>query len=939
MAAVCNQTLNGEDTSSSATDTPHRLPSSCTDRWTHCIHQVHIPMVETLVHLARIAAYHPKRTISLIVPLSLLLVAIGMVTNFNLCVDEEELWSPIGSYPVAHFDWIKGDSGFPPTPRYFTLSVHANGDNVVSLQGMNRLFMAADTVFQDTPGYNDLCLAGTVPLADGTMTCAVSSPTTFWNHSFEIYQEQIQQEYDLNLAFSAYFYPNGAPVDHEGILGDVVFDQDNIVQFAPIYIVHIDLPRQDDETEAEEFEKLALENLGRLRQEWMEDAANPFRLEYFADRSFADEFSRAILKDIPLVPIVFLVMSVFTSMVFFKRDPVQSRTVVGFGAVCSVLLAIMAGYGLMFIAGTPFTSMTQILPFIMFGVGLDGAFILTGAFFRTNHAKTTEDRVEDTVRDVGLSITLTTLTSATAFALGCLSSIPSVRWLCLYAFPTMLVSYVYQFTFFIAIMVLDERRVAKNRRDWLCCLAAKPHPVQSLDPHAMADTDISVGDSVCHGMHHSDDEDSTTSSDAKVEVDLEAHASVVPNARHKHGKGRRITIMPEESKVDRFMVWYAEKLLKNNTARIIVVLSFLGLLIGCAVSASRLKQSFDYREVLPGDSYITPLLDSLEDHSSRGGAIVNIYFRDVDQSSPGIQQQMEAYVNDLVALESIPNQPAFFWLRDFNVYQESLGDTASNRTFHDLFNEFFHHPVYNSIYSEDIVLDEYGDISSSRTTVYINGLDFTVVTTQINALLDQRAVTISQPINEGAKECAFFTFSDTYLIWEFYSIAVEELILTTILSVASVTVLGTLFMPHWSAILFVGPLICILYIDLLGVIQMAGLAVNPVSYVSLVMSIGLLVDFIVHILLRYYEVDGTRFEKTKELLRTMGSSVLLGGLSTFLGVIPLAFSTSSAFFTIFVAFMGLVSVGIAHGLILLPVLLSMFGPESKDVVVISESYR
>jgi Niemann-Pick C1 protein len=112
-----------------------------------------------------------------------------------------------------------------------------------------------------------------------------------------------------------------------------------------------------------------------------------------------------------------------------------------------------------------------------------------------------------------------------------------------------------------------------------------------------------------------------------------------------------------------------------------------------------------------------------------------------------------------------------------------------------------------------------------------------------------------------------------------------------------------------------------------GVLQVAGLYINVVSYIAMVMSIGLLVDFVCHMLLRYYETPGnTRDEKTKETLRTMGSSILLGSLSTFLGVLPLAFSTSEIFTTIFKAFIGLVTLGAAQGLILLPVVLSLVGP-------------
>lgn len=64
----------------------------------------------------------------------------------------------------------------------------------------------------------------------------------------------------------------------------------------------------------------------------------------------------------------------------------------------------------------------------------------------------------------------------------------------------------------------------------------------------------------------------------------------------------------------------------------------------------------------------------------------------------------------------------------------------------------------------------------------------------------------------------------------------------------------------------------------------------------------------------------------KETLETMGASILVGGLSTFLGVIPLAFSTSAILRTVFTAFFAMVTLGLTHGLILLPVVLSLVGP-------------
>jgi predicted RND superfamily exporter protein len=101
------------------------------------------------------------------------------------------------------------------------------------------------------------------------------------------------------------------------------------------------------------------------------------------------------------------------------------------------------------------------------------------------------------------------------------------------------------------------------------------------------------------------------------------------------------------------------------------------------------------------------------------------------------------------------------------------------------------------------------------------------------------------------------------------------------------------------------------------------------SYYCITMSIGLLVDFNLHILLRYLESRlPNRQEKVKDALTTMGSSVALGGLSTFLGVVPLMFSSSDITMILFYSFWGMVILGCSHGLILLPVVLSFVGPEN-----------
>ena len=127
----------------------------------------------------------------------------------------------------------------------------------------------------------------------------------------------------------------------------------------------IALPNTDD---AIDFEAKAIDAILTLRDQLKSEGGNDFHLDIYADSSFDEEFYRAIIDDIKLVPVIFIIVTIFTCYVFSRWDWVFSRSLLGFGAVASVLLSIMSGYGLVFYIGIPFTGITQILPYIMLGV-------------------------------------------------------------------------------------------------------------------------------------------------------------------------------------------------------------------------------------------------------------------------------------------------------------------------------------------------------------------------------------------------------------------------------------------------------------------------------------------------------------------------------------------------------------------------------------------
>lgn len=218
-----------------------------------------------------------------------------------------------------------------------------------------------------------------------------------------------------------------------------------------------------------------------------------------------------------------------------------------------------------------------------------------------------------------------------------------------------------------------------------------------------------------------------------------------------------------------------------------VVVAFTALFCACGYSASTHEQSFDVRDSVPSDSYLIPFADLVED-----------------------------------------------WY------------TASELDFNDQVDAFLSNSVHGKLYGEDIIRDDSGSIVSSRCIINMDSIELGDVNGQIDALEDQRAIISVQPVNQGEKDWKFFTFDGVYNIWEFYAVSSDELTLTTIVGVVAVTGVAFLLVPHWTAATFALPLIVILYVDLLGVMQLAGITINPISYISLVLSIGLLVDSVMH---------------------------------------------------------------------------------------------
>jgi hypothetical protein len=245
--------------------------------------------------ITHVSAVNPKSTIIGVVIFAIGILVLGLFTNFSVDVDEDVLWTPRGSNPVKHMNWINDESGFPSDSRNLVMVFHQDGETGILGKNQVSLIFSALEAVRSLPDYKKVCSAS----PDGD--CSISGVTKFWNDTADIFQSTVTSDEEAIAAMSGLTYPDdNTPVSDNDIFGNAVRDATGLLQSAQSYTVTIEFPEDDedaDDSPAEDFESDALEAILDLDKQFEAESGNAFRVEVIAVRSFPDEFERAIIND------------------------------------------------------------------------------------------------------------------------------------------------------------------------------------------------------------------------------------------------------------------------------------------------------------------------------------------------------------------------------------------------------------------------------------------------------------------------------------------------------------------------------------------------------------------------------------------------------------------------------------------------------------------
>ncbi|XP_051007102.1 protein patched homolog 1 [Acomys russatus] len=166
-----------------------------------------------------------------------------------------------------------------------------------------------------------------------------------------------------------------------------------------------------------------------------------------------------------------------------------------------------------------------------------------------------------------------------------------------------------------------------------------------------------------------------------------------------------------------------------------------------------------------------------------------------------------------------------------------------------------------------------------------------------------------------------------FLFWEQY-ISLRHWLLLAISVVLACTFLvcAVFLLNPWTAGIIV-TVLALMTVELFGMMGLIGIKLSAVPVVILIASVGIGVEFTVHVALAFLTAIGDKNHRAMLALEHMFAPVLDGAVSTLLGVLMLAGSEFDFIVRYFFAVLAILTVlGVLNGLVLLPVLLSFFGP-------------
>ncbi|VDP35043.1 unnamed protein product [Soboliphyme baturini] len=182
-----------------------------------------------------------------------------------------------------------------------------------------------------------------------------------------------------------------------------------------------------------------------------------------SDRFMEKEVIKSSTALVPLIGLLLFFMFTFSILSNSSRKPLKNKPLEGAAACLSSTMAILSSIGLLLHCNVTFNGTVYAVPFITMAIGICDSFLTIQAWKLTDPWLPAKTRLSKALSESGTAITVTSLTDIALFAIGLLSETPAIKVFSIFATVAMTFDYLYQITFFVAVIFINGKRETEKR--------------------------------------------------------------------------------------------------------------------------------------------------------------------------------------------------------------------------------------------------------------------------------------------------------------------------------------------------------------------------------------------------------------------------------------------------------------------------------------------
>ncbi|KAL8165025.1 UNVERIFIED_CONTAM: hypothetical protein K2H54_025237 [Gekko kuhli] len=551
-------------------------------------------------------------------------------------------------------------------------------------------------------------------------------------------------------------------------------------------------------------------------------------------------------------------------------DCVRTKVWAASFGVLSSGLAVLSSFGLLLFCGVPFVITAANAPFLILGVGVDDMFIMVSCWQQTKVKDRIKDRMADTYAEAAVSVTITTLTDVLAFYIGIATSFPSIQSFCIYTGTAFVFCYIYNLTFFGAVLALNGRREESNRH-WLTFMKV---PSETEDSRGSAYNMCCVGGSY----------DETTGAEF-------------------------------EHPMNGFFRKYFGPFLVHPWTKVFVVVLYLGYLGGSIYGCTQVKEGIDLRNLASDHSYVIQYYNWEDEYFKEYGPRVMVV---VTKSIPYWNSTVHADLENCMQLIEnsayVDKYLSESWLR---MYITVANRTSLNVDDHSSF-------IGNLSVLFQVNPDSRWDVNF--TDLEISASRFFIQTVNVTSAIDERD--LLEQLRGLAVDCniPLIVYHPAFIYFDQYLVIAQNTIQNVVIATGAMLLISLLLIPNPLCSLWVTFAIASVIIGVTGFMAFWDVNLDSISMINLVICIGFSVDFSAHISYAFVSSEKPSMnDRAVDALYRLGYPVVQGAVSTIVGVLVLSLAATYIFRTFFKIMFLVILFGAAHGLIFIPVFLTFFG--------------